>query len=239
MTIFLNSFGSLFQSVMMIFLIAFVAGMMVRKKLLNSSHIKGLSIVTINILLPSLIFSKISENLQPSELPIWWIIPLIAMATTGIGFSLAWFVWRKHLPAKRNLLPLSALMNAAYFTLPVGMVIYPSELLTVEESKRVLNNTNTEYSFEFEGVGFIVRGRSEITEQNNNTDILDPEIVVFVDDVLIEKTILPTDFTKRRNEICWKYNLKEEKHNVRIELVNPSESNQIILGNILIYINKL
>lgn len=125
MTIFLNSFGSLFQSVMMIFLIAFVAGMMVRKKLLNSSHIKGLSIVTINILLPSLIFSKISENLQPSELPIWWIIPLIAMATTGIGFSLAWFVWRKHLPAKRNLLPLSALMNAAYFTLPVGMVIYP------------------------------------------------------------------------------------------------------------------
>jgi len=125
MTVFINSFGSLFQSVMMIFLIAFVAGMMVRKKILNSSHIKGLSIVTINILLPSLIFSKILENLQPSEFPIWWIIPLIAMATTGIGFSLAWLVWRKHLPAKRNLLPLSALMNAVYFTLPIGMVIFP------------------------------------------------------------------------------------------------------------------
>ena len=127
MTIFINSFGSLFQSVMMIFLIAFVAGMMVRKKILNSSHIKGLSIVTINILLPSLIFSKILENLQPSEFPIWWMIPLIAMATTGIGFSLAWLVWRKHLPAKRNLLPLSALMNAVYFTLPIGMVIYPDK----------------------------------------------------------------------------------------------------------------
>ena len=127
MSIFLNSFGSLFQSILMIFVIAFVAGLMVRKKLLTESHIKGLSIVTINILLPSLIYSKISENLHPEEFPIWWIVPLIAFATTGIGFSIAWLVWRKQLPEKRNLLPLSALMNAAYFTLPIGQAIYPQQ----------------------------------------------------------------------------------------------------------------
>jgi len=64
MQIFLNSFWSLFQSVMMIFLIAFIAGLMVRKKFLNTEHIKGLSIITINILLRSLIYSKITETLS-------------------------------------------------------------------------------------------------------------------------------------------------------------------------------
>lgn len=127
MSIFFSSFASLFQSVLMIFLIALVAGLMVRKKVLSSEHIRGMSIITINILLPSLIFSKITENLHPDEFPIWWVIPLIAMATTAIGVCLAWLVWRKQLPQKRNMLPLSSLMNAAYFTLPIGKIIYPDQ----------------------------------------------------------------------------------------------------------------
>jgi predicted permease len=111
----------------MIFLIAFVAGLMVRKKLLKAEHVRGLSIVTINILLPSLIYSKITENLYPDEFPIWWMVPLIAVATAGIGIGLAWLVWRRSLEEKRNLLPLSGIMNAAYFILPVGQVIYPDQ----------------------------------------------------------------------------------------------------------------
>jgi len=55
------------------------------------------------------------------------MIPLIAIGTAGIGIGLAWIVWRKDLPAKRNLLPLSGIMNAAYFTLPIGQVIYPDK----------------------------------------------------------------------------------------------------------------
>ena len=127
MTIFVNSFASLLQSVMMIFIIAFVAGVMIRKKIIAQEHIRGLSIITINVLLPSLIFSKITGNLEPSEFHIWWIVPLIAMATTGIGLSIAWLVFRKQLPEKRNLLPLSSLMNAAYLILPIGKVIYPDQ----------------------------------------------------------------------------------------------------------------
>lgn len=127
MEIFLGSFWTLFQSVAMIFLIALIAGLMVRKEILKTEHIKGLSIVTINILLPSLIYSKITENLQPSEFPIWWTIPIIAICTAGIGIGVAWLIWRKELPAKRNMLPLSGIMNAAYFTLPIGQVIFPQQ----------------------------------------------------------------------------------------------------------------
>ena len=127
MSLFLQGFSSLFQSIMMIFVIAFVAGILIRKKIVSQDTIRGLSIITINILLPSLIFSKITGNLEPAEFPIWWIVPLIAMGTTGIGLSLAWFVFRKQLPEKRNLLPLSSLMNAAYLILPIGQVIYPAQ----------------------------------------------------------------------------------------------------------------
>ena len=127
MEIFLTSFVSLFQSILMIFLIALIAGLLVRKKIINDEHIKGLSLITINILLPSLIFNKITTGLNPGEFPIWWMIPLIAMATTGIGFSLAWFFWRKQLPEKRNLLPMAALMNAGYFILPIGQIIYADQ----------------------------------------------------------------------------------------------------------------
>ena len=130
MNIFLSSFSSLFQSVMMIFVIAFVAGILIRKKVVSQEHIRGLSIITINILLPSLIFSKITGNLEPSEFRIWWIVPLIAMGTTGIGLALAWIVFGRQLPEKRNLLPLSSLMNAAYLILPIGQVIYPGEFDT-------------------------------------------------------------------------------------------------------------
>jgi len=127
MSIFLSSFGSLFQSVLMIFLIAFVAGLLIRKNVLTQEHIKGLSILIINLLLPCLIFSKITQNLNPSEFPIWWIVPLIALATTGIGFGTAWLMFIRQLPLKRNLLPLTAIMNAAYFVLPIGQVIYPGQ----------------------------------------------------------------------------------------------------------------
>ena len=63
-------------------------------------------------------------------------------------------------------------------------------------------------------------------------------IEVLIDNELAEKISLPTDFTKRRHEICWKYNLKPEKHTVKIKLVNPANGFHILMGNILIYDDK-
>lgn len=106
---------------------------------------------------------------------------------------------------------------------------YPKEILPIEENQQRLNKDNTEYVFDFQGIGFIVKGRAEKG---------DPEIEVFIDDKLIEKVVLPSDFTIRRHEICWKYNLKSEKHIVKIKLTNPSEDQELFMDNILIYNNK-
>lgn len=127
MTLFLSVFASVFRSVFVIFLIAGIAGWMVRRKVVTAEHIRGLSVITINLLLPSLIFSKITGSLHPDSFPDWWKIPLIAVGTAGLGILLAWGFWRRELPQKRNMLPLTSLMNAAYFTLPVGLFLYPAE----------------------------------------------------------------------------------------------------------------
>jgi len=113
----------------------------------------------------------------------------------------------------------------------------PAGFLHIDQSHKLLNNKNTSYSFEFQGVGFVVKGRSEATKNIslNSTDA--PEIAVYVDNVLIETVILPVDFTTRRHEICWKYNLNNESHKVEIKLLNPSDNSQVILDNILFYKN--
>ena len=67
----------------------------------------------------------------------------------------------------------------------------PAGFLHIDQSHKLLNNKNSSYLFEFQGVGFVVKGRSEATKNIslNSTDA--PEIAVYVDSVLIE-TVIPT-----------------------------------------------
>ncbi len=113
---------------------------------------------------------------------------------------------------------------------------FPVDILPIEENKRILDESNTEYSFEFEGVGFVVKGssRSGLNPDNDYNH----EIEVYIDEVLSEKANLPTGYTKRRTDICWKYSLTPEKHTVKIKLINPKKDCHIYLNEIIIYSNK-
>lgn len=127
MSLFFQTFGSLFQSVLLIFIIAAIALILVRRGILGDHVVKALSQVTVQILLPCLIFSSIAGNLDVRSFPIWWIIPLIALGTTAVGFGLGMILFARDLPAKKNLIPLSAMMNAGYFILPIGQVIFADD----------------------------------------------------------------------------------------------------------------
>ena len=104
----------------------------------------------------------------------------------------------------------------------------PKELITIDESNRFLNHDQADFSFNFEGIGFVVKGRCEGEDYT-------AEIEVYIDDILSEKALLPSNFTKRRHEITWKYNLEPGNHNVIIKLINPSEKGRLVLNGILIY----
>ena len=115
---------------------------------------------------------------------------------------------------------------------------YPLEIIQIEESKKKLSQDMTEFEFEFEGIGFVLKGKSDISSDNKKSENYNHIINVYIDDELSETVNLPTDFIKRRNEICWKYNLKNGKHIVKIQLQNPGEGYHVLLYNILIYGNK-
>ena len=67
-----NNFLALIQ----VLLIALAGAVLVRTKVFKSGDIKGLSLIVINVLLPSMIFSKIVRRLDPQSFPLWWVLQI-------------------------------------------------------------------------------------------------------------------------------------------------------------------
>jgi predicted permease len=97
------------------------------KKIITPEKVKGLAGIIVKVFLPCLIFTKVSSKLQPSELPFWWIIPLVAggIITTGLGIS--WLLFWKELPRKKNMVGLSSIHNSAFLSLALLKVAFPKE----------------------------------------------------------------------------------------------------------------
>ncbi len=125
-SIFTNSFVITFNAMLQLFLIAAAAGLLMRKKIITQEHLKVLSGITVQVLLPCLTFSNIIKNFQPGQLKIWPLIPLTAVLTVAFGLAISAVLFRRDLPAKKNLLALSAIQNAGYLILPLGQTIYPA-----------------------------------------------------------------------------------------------------------------
>ncbi len=108
-------------------------------------------------------------------------------------------------------------------------------LFPSEKRKINLNETKNELNFEFEGTGFVVRG--ETGRWGDQSDhVLNAEL--YIDGNKSETFGLPASYTTRRYEICWKYDLPNGKHNVKVKILNPSAENQIVNAEALIYVSK-
>jgi len=125
--IFLHSSATTLLSMLKLFLVILAAGFLIRRRVLTPQHIKGLTAATVDVFLPCMTFYSILTNLNPGAFDIWWVLPLSAgvMMLSGIGLAALFF--RRELPEKRNLLPMSGIHNAAYLILPLGAVLFPEQ----------------------------------------------------------------------------------------------------------------
>jgi hypothetical protein len=94
-----------------------------------------------------------------------------------------------------------------------------------------------EYSFDFEGIGFALRGEAK-PKNGNSWDykgnyVFNTEL--YLDGQKIETAKLPVNFTHRRYELFWKYQLPKGKHNVRIKILNPDSEHVVRMGELLVY----
>jgi len=113
-----------------IFVVIFGAGLMVRRGIITQNHIDGLSSATVKVLLPCLIYNKVTEALDPTSQPWWWAMPLAGIAMALVGTALGAAVFAGQLPGKRHLLPLAGMQNAGYLVLPVGLALFPDRFDT-------------------------------------------------------------------------------------------------------------
>lgn len=104
-------------------------------------------------------------------------------------------------------------------------------------TKRALNWSagKDEVSFDFEGIGFVIRGDASRWD-NFGDHVFMTEL--YVDGKLVEKPALPESFTTRRYELVWRYQLPMGKHTVNLKILNASKDHEIRLGDAIIYTDK-
>jgi predicted permease len=124
-TIFWNGFFHTAEALARIFLIILLAGFLVRKKIITTEQIDGLSKITVIVLLPALVFSNTLQHFEPEYLSYWWILPLLGIGLSILGLVLAFLMFLPDYHQKKDLLALASMQNAGYLVLPVGQVIYP------------------------------------------------------------------------------------------------------------------
>ena len=125
--IFFTTLKSNTLALVQVLLIALAGAVLVRTKVFKSADIKGLTLIIVNVLLPSMIFSNIVGTLNPQTFPLWWILPLVGLGLIAIGIVFAMLFFYHDLSEKRSLLPLASMQNAGYLALPLGQAIYPEQ----------------------------------------------------------------------------------------------------------------
>ncbi|MDI9861806.1 ADP-ribosylglycohydrolase family protein [Flectobacillus roseus] len=89
-----------------------------------------------------------------------------------------------------------------------------------------------EYTFDFEGTGFVVKGE---TAKWMSESTFNFQVELYLDGNKIETVALPTSFKERRHELFWKYLLPKGKHTVKLKMLNPSEEHECRITEVLIY----
>jgi hypothetical protein len=103
------------------------------------------------------------------------------------------------------------------------------------EKRGISKTLKDEFSFEFEGNGFVVRGETAKWD-SKSTYVANTEL--YIDGKLIEKIELPANYTTRRYELYWKYQLPKQKHTVQVKILNPDPNNEVKISDLIVYSDK-
>lgn len=124
MSIFTATFFPVFKAVLIIFIVAIASGILLRKNIIRQVDIESMSHITITILLPCLIFSKILTSFDPATFIYWWMLPLSAFFMIGLALGISYLFYFKQAAQKKNLMAVSAFMNANYMVLPIAQMVF-------------------------------------------------------------------------------------------------------------------
>jgi len=106
---------------------------------------------------------------------------------------------------------------------------YPVQLREIHQE------LTSEYTFDFDGIGFVLSGEARARSTNDKPDSFAFEAEVYLDGRLTETVKLPASFIHRRYDLFWKYQLPKGKHTVRVKLLNPDEKHLVRMTKLLTF----
>ncbi len=104
------------------------------------------------------------------------------------------------------------------------------------ENRNLYNNNVDTLSFSFTGTGFILSGEAQKNRDITEDHVFEAELSI--DGKIVEKAKLPTNYTTRRHELFWKYELPNQKHTVMVRVLNPSPRHSVHSTTVTIFSNK-
>lgn len=90
-----------------------------------------------------------------------------------------------------------------------------------------------ETSFAVPGIGFVLRGYARKKKESLQEYVF--KIKVTIDGKDAETVSLPTDYNRRRTDICWKYQLPKGDHEVKLLILNPNPDYELVTVDYLLY----
>ena len=102
-------------------------------------------------------------------------------------------------------------------------------------SKHTINYKNLQkhYTYDFNGTAIVCRGEIKAKKGSCPQDyIAELEVIIDSDKEIVR---MPIDFTSRKFDIYWNYNLPKDKHTINIFWLNPIQGANIILKDIIVY----
>ena len=155
---------------------------------------------------------------------------------TTISLNTVYKLSYKHALAilKRNGATVSGTQISIPVQNPVAVAFEKSfpDLYPVAKIPVKVSEAKDQISFEFTGTGFVLKGDASSWGSNSDYEF---NTELYIDRQLIESGKLPVSFTRRSNELAWKYKLQKEKHSVILRILNPSAAHELKIGEAIIY----
>lgn len=98
------------------------------------------------------------------------------------------------------------------------------------------NSFTDEFSFDMEGIGFVIRGHAAKKTKDAPEHIL--KAVLFIDGKEVETANFPVNPIYSRTELFWQYRMPAGKHQIRIKVINPHPSYEFRTVDCLVYGDK-
>lgn len=106
--------------------------------------------------------------------------------------------------------------------------LYPVAKLPVRREQ----GNDLRFSFEFSGVGFVLRGETA-PWGSQSEEVIHAELVI--DGVQKESIALPVSYTTRRYELAWNYSLAKGKHTVLLVIPAPQKAPTLKVWEAIVY----